>query len=133
ATVFEVFGEDVLREANARSFHRAQLPTFDLARSRYVLSFGADFLGTWNSPVAQSVAYGEMRQGRAGARGSFVQIESGMSQTGPNAAQWGPVRPGTGGVLALGLAQVIVAANLHPASAAGRAGAAIDGWSSGLP
>ena len=40
-----------------------QLPTFDLARTRYVIAFGADFLGTWNSPVAHSVAYGRMRQG----------------------------------------------------------------------
>src|SRR4029453_2460512 len=36
AMTFEVFGDDVLRSANAQSFGLAQLPTFDLARSRYV-------------------------------------------------------------------------------------------------
>jgi anaerobic selenocysteine-containing dehydrogenase len=127
-----MFDDGVLRQANARSFGREQLPTFDLANARYVLSFGADFLGTWNSPVSQSVAYGQMRQGRPDVRGAFVQVESRMSQTGANADEWVPVRPGTEGVLALGLAHAIMAANLRPANAAGRAGSVIDGWGAGL-
>src|SRR3989442_1409214 len=43
---FEFFGDDVLRHANALSFGNYQLPTLDLGESKYVLSFGADFLGT---------------------------------------------------------------------------------------
>ena len=74
-----------------------------------MISFGADFLGTWNSPVAQSAAYGRMRQGRPGMRGAFVQVESRMSQTGANADEWVAGEPGTEGVLALGLAHVIIA------------------------
>jgi anaerobic selenocysteine-containing dehydrogenase len=130
--VYELFGDDVLRRANLVSFGRYQLPTFDLARTRFVISFGADFLGTWNSPVAQSAAYGRMRQGRPGVRGRFVQLEPRMSQTGANADEWIPIKPGTEGVLALGLAQVIIAARLRPADAAGRAGTLIDGWDGGL-
>jgi len=129
---FEVFGDEVLRRANDISFGHAQLPTLDLGRSRFVVSFGADFLGTWNSPVAQSVAYGVMRQGHPGQRGAFVQVESRMSLTGANADQWVPVKPGTEGVLALGLARVILANKLQPSSGAGRASAAIEGWASGL-
>jgi anaerobic selenocysteine-containing dehydrogenase len=132
-TVFETFGDEVLREANRQSFGHAQLPTFDLARSRYVLSFGADFLGTWNSPVSHSVAYGEMRQGRPGVRAKFVQVEPRMSQTGANADEWLPVKPGTEGVLALGLAHVILKAKLRTPSDAGRAGSPIPGWTAGLP
>ncbi len=128
---FEFFHDDVLRRANLLSFGRAQLPTFDLARSRYVFSFGADFLGTWNSPVAQSIAYGQMRQGRPGIRGKMVQAEPRMSQTGANADEWVPVNPGTEGVLALGLAHVILTAKLRP-SDGGRAGTLIDGWSANL-
>jgi anaerobic selenocysteine-containing dehydrogenase len=127
-----LFNDDVLRRANALSFGREQLPTFDLANARYVLSLGADFLGTWNSPVAQGHGYGLMRQGRPGIRGILVQVESRMSQTGANADQWVAVKPGTEGALALGLAHVIMAARLRPASAGGRAGAFIEGWSSGL-
>src|SRR5580765_7525645 len=127
----ELFGDEVLRRANAISFGHEQLPTIDFARSRFAISFGADFLGTWNSPVAQSGAYATMRQGRPGARGAFVQVESRMSLTGGSADDWVPVKPGTEGVLALGLANVILANKLRPADA-GRAGAAIDGWSAGL-
>ena len=130
---YELFGDDVLRRANALSFGREQLPTFDLANTRYLLSFGADFLGTWNAPVAHSRAYGDMRQGRAGIRGSFVQVEARMSQTGASADEWVPARPGTEGILALGIANVIIAGNLRPAGAAGRAGSLIQGWGASLP
>ncbi|MEO8256609.1 MAG: molybdopterin-dependent oxidoreductase [Acidobacteriota bacterium] len=133
ALAYELFGDEVLRRANLVSFGRLQLPTFDFASSRYVISFGADFLGTWNSPVAQSAAYGRMRQGRPGVRGTFVQLEPRMSQTGASADEWIPIKPGTEGVLALGLAQVMMAANLRPADAAGRAGTIIEGWNRGLP
>jgi len=130
---FELFSDRVLRRANALSFGREQLPTFDLGNARLVISFGADFLGTWNSPVAHSRAYGQMRQGRAGIRGSFVQVEARMSTTGASADEWVPAAPGTEGALALSLAHVILAAKLRPAAAAGKAGLLIDQFASGLP
>jgi anaerobic selenocysteine-containing dehydrogenase len=133
AIAYEAFGADVLRRANELSFGIAQRPTVDLADSRYLISFGADFLGTWNAPVPQNAGYGRMRTGVPGVRGKFVQVERRMSQTGANADEWIPVTPGTEGVLALGLAHVIMAAGLRPASAAGRAGTVIEGWAAGLP
>lgn len=133
AIFYEPFEDTVLRRANWLSFGRFQLPTFDLARSNYVISFGADFLGTWNSPVAQNVAYGEMRQGRPGVRAKFVQVEPRMSQTGANADEWLPAQPGAEGLLTLGLAHVILNEKLRPASTANRARARIEGWSQGLP
>jgi anaerobic selenocysteine-containing dehydrogenase len=130
---FELFDGSVLREANHLSFGRYQLPTFDFAHSNYVISLGADFLGTWNSPVAQSLAYGTMRQGRSGVRGKFVQIEARVSQTGANADEWIPGRPGTEGELALGLAHVLLNEHLRSAESAGSAGKLIEGWGAGLP
>ncbi|HEV3063648.1 MAG TPA: molybdopterin-dependent oxidoreductase [Vicinamibacterales bacterium] len=115
---FELFGDDVLRRANAMSFGAAQLPTFDLARARFVISFGADFLGTWNSPVAQMAAYGDMRQGQSGRRGTFVQVESRMSLSGANADEWVPVKPGTEGVFALGLARALIISKIASGDAA---------------
>ena len=64
-------------------------------------------------------------------RGAFVQVESRMSLTGANADEWVPVKPGTEGVLALGLAHGIVDW-IKPAK--GRRGsngakdAVIEGW-----
>ena len=130
---FEPFDDAVLRWSNFLSFGLAQLPTLDLAHSNYVMSFGADFLGTWNSPVAQAVAYGEMRQGRPGTRAKFVQIESRMSLTGANADEWIPARTGSEGVLALGLAHVILKEKLRTSTRPTAATPLIAGWSAGLP
>jgi len=132
AVKFEFFDEAVLRRANELSFGRYQLPTFDLAEANYVISLGADFLGRWNSPVAQNRGYGMMRQGRPGRRGKFVQVEARMSQTGANADEWVYAKLGTEGLLALGLAHVILKEKLRPAGAAGEAGRQIEGWAEGL-
>src|SRR6202521_1143976 len=130
---YEALDEAVLRQANLLSFGQAQLPTLDLARADYLISFGADLFGTWNSPVSQAIGYGEMRQGRPGRRGKFVQIEPRMSQTGANADEWIPCRPGMEGALALGIAHVILRDNLSARGARSRAGSLIAGWSEGLP
>jgi len=108
---FELFGNEVLRKANAASFGREQLPTYDLSSAMFVVGFGADFLGTWNSPVAQTIGYGQMRQGRAGMRGKFIQIEPRMSLTGANADEWIHARAGTEGVVALGIAHLLAPNN----------------------
>ena len=123
--------EPTLRNANRLSFGYPSLPTFDLTHSNYVLSFGADFLGTWNSPVAQAIGYGEMRQGHAGRRAKFVQVEQRMSQTGANADEWVATKVGTEGVLALSLAHAIQRNELRPAldNSATRV---IQGWKEGL-
>jgi anaerobic selenocysteine-containing dehydrogenase len=71
------------------------LPTYDLARARYVLGVGADFLGTWGSPVFYMRQYGEFRQGRPGLRGRLVHADSRMSLTASNADEWVPIQPGT--------------------------------------
>jgi anaerobic selenocysteine-containing dehydrogenase len=97
-----------------RTFSRAveystfgMLPTYDLARADFVLSFGARFLETWASPVYYSRGFGEMRRGRR-LRGRFVQAEARMSLTAANADQWLPVRPGAEGVLALSIAHELI-------------------------
>jgi anaerobic selenocysteine-containing dehydrogenase len=130
---WEFFDEPVLRQANLLSFGRHQLPTFDLAQARFVLSLGADFLATWNSPVANAAAYGRMRQARPGLRGALAQVEARVSLSGANADHWLPIRPGSEGALVLGLANVILREAAGRDEVAARAGALIDGWPAGLP
>jgi len=100
----ELFSDEVLRRANAVSFGSHQLPTYDLEQARYVISFGADFLGTWNSAVAHSAAYGRMRQGRGNVRPKFVHVDARLSQTAANADEFVACKPGTEGLLALAIA-----------------------------
>lgn len=103
---YEFFSDDVLRRANAISFGAEQLPTFDLENTQYLLVFGADFLGTWNSTVAHSAAYGRMRQ-RAGTRAKFVYVDARLTQTGANADEFIACRPGTEGIFATALAREV--------------------------
>jgi anaerobic selenocysteine-containing dehydrogenase len=100
----ELFSDEVLRRANAISFGSHQLPTFDLENTRYLLVFGADFLGTWNATVAHSAAYGRMRQRAGAARAKFVYVDSRLTQTGANADEFIACRPGTEGLLASAIA-----------------------------
>jgi menaquinone reductase, molybdopterin-binding-like subunit len=109
---YELFSDDVLRRANLESFGHEQVATIDFANARGVISFGADFLGTWNSPVSQTAGYSKMRGGRPGIRGTLIQVEPRMSLTGASADEWIAITPGTEGVLALGLANLLGGKNL---------------------
>jgi anaerobic selenocysteine-containing dehydrogenase len=86
---------------------------YDLEQVDFLLSFGCNFLETWTSPVAQLRAYGQMRQGRSGKRAKIVMVDTRLGVSGAKADQWVPVRPGTDGALALGLAYVIVREGLY--------------------
>ncbi len=102
-----------LYAANRRFFGEDALPYYDLKNCDYLLSFGADYLGTWISPVLHSLGFGHSRQGTEGSRGRFVQIEPRLSLTGASADEWIPARPGTEGLLALGLAHQLVAGGAY--------------------
>ncbi len=83
------------------------LPFFDLANADMTFSFGANFLETWISPVAFTRHYSKMRRGVAGQRGYLVQFEPRMSQTAANADEWIPLLPGTEGLVAMALGQLV--------------------------
>lgn len=89
-------------------FDSPELPVYDLSRSEVIFSFGANFLETWMSPVNQSHAYGEMRQGQYGGRGFLVHFEPRLSATAASADEWIPIPPGTEGFVALALGRIIV-------------------------
>ena len=104
---YEALEQTNLRAAMRRVYGQEVLPDFDIKNARYVLSFGADFLNTWVSPVRYSWQYGHFRQGDR-ERGTLVHVDSRYSMTGANADEWVFVNPGWEGHLALSLAQVIL-------------------------
>ena len=110
---FEAIDNNTYRAAVKNVFDQDSLPDLDLENSKFILSFGADFLSTWVSPTRFGRGYGEFRQGHGRDRGMFYQIDSRFSMTAANSDKWLPVRPGWEGYLALSLAQVIVAENLQ--------------------
>ena len=114
---FEPIAEKNLHEAIKSVFGQQRLPDFDIENTNYLLSFGADFLSTWLSPVRYSRAYGEFRQG-GHKRGTHVQVDSRFSMTTANADDWVPVKPGGEGVLAMSMIYVILKEGLGSSSAA---------------
>jgi anaerobic selenocysteine-containing dehydrogenase len=105
-------GRTAIGDLSNRWFGSSNLPIYDISQAEVVFSFGANFLETWMSPVSQSVDFGNMRQGQLGGRGFFVQFEPRLSATGASADEWVPVKPGTEGLIALGIGRIIVENNL---------------------
>ncbi len=100
--VYEALSPSVVRASNKKAYG-VEMPRYRLDKAKVVLSFGADFLGSWVSPVHFSQQYAQFRKGVDGQRGVLIQVESKMSLTGANADRWLAVRPGTEGILALGI------------------------------
>ena len=110
---YELLGPGWLRAATRQSFGQLNLPYYDVAETRYLLSFGADFVESHLSPVQYGYAFGKMRQGRDTVRGHFTYVGGRMSLTAASADRWMPARPGSEGVLALGMARLILAEALY--------------------
>ena len=106
--LYESLGEQTVRAANYISFGTHALPYYDLANADYLLSFGTPFLEHWFSPVSLGIAYGKFRQGRPTVRGRFIHVEPRLSLTAASADRWIPLRPGTDGLLAIGIGQVVM-------------------------
>ncbi len=101
--VLEPFDPAPLRTAGDALFGRAEIPVYDLAAARSVVSFGADFLETWISPVeyARQLAAGRGRVGEERTRLTWIGPR--LSLTGSSADVWLRCRAGGELALALGL------------------------------
>jgi len=120
---FEPFAFEALREGNRMAFGDASLPTYDFAAAKYILSFGADFMETWLSPVGYQAAFTRahsFESGTSAGMAKFVYVAPRMAQTALVADEWVGVVPGSEGLLALAMAQVIVSQGIGtvPADAA---------------
>ncbi len=101
----------VEREAARLVFGESTRPAYDLARADYVVSVGAPFLDRWRNPVHFGSAWAELTADR---RGKLVQVEPRHSLTAANADDWLPVRPGSEGFFARGLAGLLLESGTEP-------------------
>ncbi|MHB1177651.1 MAG: TAT-variant-translocated molybdopterin oxidoreductase [Daejeonella sp.] len=93
-------------KANENSFGRAVLPRYRLDRADVIVSFGADFLGSWISPVEFNRQYAAKRTNtslKQGKMSRHIQFETGMSLTGTNADARLPLKPSEQGIALLNL------------------------------
>jgi MoCo/4Fe-4S cofactor protein with predicted Tat translocation signal len=90
-----------LIEANAQSFGKAVIPSYNFANADVIVGVNCDFLGTWISPIEFSVSWAESR--RVGPKKKTMsrhyQFETGLSMTGANADVRGMIKPSEEGTL----------------------------------
>lgn len=82
-------------------------PAYDLEHAEFVLSFGAPLFESWWSPLQAFTAFAG-RGRESGGSSRYVQVDTRFSRTAAHAHEWVGVHPGTHGVLALGLAYVLL-------------------------
>ena len=97
-------------EANAISFGDRVVPNYRFDKANLIVSFDADFLGTWISPVEYTAQYMKNRKvsGANSKMSRHIQVESHMSMTGSNADNRILVKPSEQGVAIAYLASKIV-------------------------
>jgi anaerobic selenocysteine-containing dehydrogenase len=97
-----------------RLMNGASVPfAYDLGEAQIVVSFGAGILEAWLNPVHASRAFARLRRSDDRRRGRFIQIDPRRSPTAIKADRWVSLIPGTDGILALGLANVLVREGLY--------------------
>lgn len=90
---FDAVSYSGILDANEADFGKRSLPTYKFDVAKVIVSFGADFLGTWISPVEFSKGYTQHRQPSVvGGMSKHIQFESTMSMTGTNADFRFPMR-----------------------------------------
>jgi len=75
-------------QANQNSFGKAVLPHYRFDKADIIVSFGADFLGSWISPTEFTTQYVQNRNSKSlqsKKMSRHIQFETGMSLTGTNA------------------------------------------------
>jgi MoCo/4Fe-4S cofactor protein with predicted Tat translocation signal len=87
--------------ANESSFGVKGIPTYDFSEASVIVSFGADFLGTWISPVTFARQFStnrKIKDIKGASQNRLVAVESMMSLTGSNADHRVLIKPSEQGL-----------------------------------
>jgi molybdopterin-containing oxidoreductase family iron-sulfur binding subunit len=101
--VFEPYAYEALRTANRDVFGVDGLVSYRMDQADVLLSFGAEFLETWLSPVEYAWKFKAMHATRGAEKGIFFLVSPLQTLTGANADHWLGCTPGSEAVVALGL------------------------------
>ena len=104
---YDAIAYEPIRTAARTLYGRDAVPVHDFQNAEVVVTFGADFLETWLSPVDYQHGYGQGIAYQNGRRGRLISVTPHQSLTDMNADEWLPVRPGTEHLVALAMARVI--------------------------
>jgi anaerobic selenocysteine-containing dehydrogenase/Fe-S-cluster-containing dehydrogenase component len=101
--VYEPFAYESLKTANEKVFGRKELVSYHMHEADMLVSFGADFLETWLSPVEYAHKFKTMHAFKNGRKTPFYHLSPIQSLTGANADYWMACNPGSESIVALGL------------------------------
>lgn len=102
-------------EANSLNFGKKALPSYHFDKANVIVSFNADFLGTWISPIEFAGDYIKNRKIDDVTKAKMsrhIQVESHMSLTGSNADNRILVKPSEQGVAIAALYNSIVGGSM---------------------
>lgn len=105
---YEPIAWESIRQANRQTFGLDVIPTYDFSSAEAIVSFGADFLETWLSPVEHTRQFTAARAFRGKKIAPFYYIGPRFSMTAANADEWIAPRPGTESAFAAGLLNIIL-------------------------
>ncbi len=115
---FDITIPEEVAEAQMLAYGERVMPRYRFDQADVVVSFGADFLGTWLSPVAFARDFSKLRRAESGRMSRLIAFEGGLSLTGTNADVYQPVRAGDEIYIALALAhELIVKMSVTPYAA----------------
>ena len=92
---YDTLSANSILKANEKSFGKAFVPAYHFEKADLIVSFNADFLGTWLSPIEYTKQYVKNRKLTEGQRtmSRHIQFEGGVSLTGSNADKRIQIRP----------------------------------------
>ena len=84
---YDPVSSSALLQANEATFGRKVVPNYSFDKANVIVSFGADFLGTWISPIEYAQQYASNRKidAKKPSMSRHIQVESAMTLTGSNA------------------------------------------------
>jgi MoCo/4Fe-4S cofactor protein with predicted Tat translocation signal len=91
--VYDAVSHSAMISANQRSFGKPVIPTYRLDNANIIVSFGADFLVNWLSPIEHARQYVRNRKLKDKKMSRHYQFETHLSVTGSNADKRVPLRP----------------------------------------
>jgi MoCo/4Fe-4S cofactor protein with predicted Tat translocation signal len=104
-------------KANQTSFGTSVIPSYDFSKADVIVSFGADFLGTWISPIEYMGQYAATRKLSKTKKtmSKHFQFETALSLTGSNADYRQPIKPSQEGLYVAELYNRIASAKVGTA------------------
>ena len=105
---YEPFNYEPLREAHKTLFGLPVIPDYRLDACELVVSFSADVLESWISPVQFARQFADMHSLRDGKMGRMVYVGPRLSMTAANADEYLQVSPGEEYLVALAMIQALI-------------------------